>query len=398
MEHNGTMAPSLGIAVTDRFALRLSAFYAAFFVYGGMSLPFLPVWLRAKGLDAREIGLVLAAPLIVRLIVVPLSTRLADRFAVLRGALIAAATASVAGFAILGVSSGFLLILAAMSLASVAWTPLLPLGDAYALRGLMERRRAYGPVRLWGSVSFIAANFGGGLVLELAGAGNLIWAFVAAQTLTAAAAFWLLPLTPERSSPVPTGRPAKSLWQMPVFLCVVSAASLIQSSHAVMYGFATLQWAARGLEGPAIGMLWGLGVVAEICLFAVSGRLVPALGGIEMIALGGVGAVIRWGAMALDPPTALLPALQCLHALSFGATHLGTMHVLARFAPRGQGAAAQGDFVAVQGLTFAAAMGGAGLLVEAYGTSAYAAMALVAAAGSAIAVIARQCWRDAAPT
>ena len=397
MEHNATMAPTIGIAVPDRFALRLSAFYAAFFVYGGMSLPFLPVWLRVKGLDAREIGLVLAAPLIVRLIVVPVSTRLADRFAVLRGSLIAASVASVAGFALLGASDGFLVILAAMSLASVAWTPLLPLGDAYAMRGLAERRRAYGPVRLWGSVSFIAANFGGGLVLELAGAGNLIWALVVAQVGTAVAAFWLPPLVPERTSPVPSGKPARPLWRMPVFLCVVAAASLIQASHAVMYGFATLQWTARGIEGPAIGMLWGLGVVAEICLFAVSGRLVPALGGIEMIALGGFGAAIRWGAMAFDPPTALLPALQCLHALSFGATHLGTMHVLARFAPRGQGATAQGDFAAVQGLTFAAAMGATGLLVEAYGTSSYAAMALIAVVGSVIAVIARQCWRDATP-
>ena len=232
--------------MTDQFALRLSAFYAAFFVYGGMSLPFLPVWLRAKGLDAREIGMVLAAPLIVRLIVVPLSTRLADRFALLRGALVAAAIASVAGFALLGVSEGFLLILAAMALASVVATPVLPLADAYALRGLAERRRAYGPVRLWGSVSFIAANFGGGLVLELAGAGNLIWALVASQVLAAAAALWLPPLPPERSPPVPTGRPAKSLWRMPVFLCVVAAASLIQSSHAVMHGFAH---AAMGGEG-----------------------------------------------------------------------------------------------------------------------------------------------------
>ena len=114
-----------------------------------------------------------------------------------------------------------------------------------------------------------------------------------------------------------------------------------------------------------------------------------------MIALGGLGAIVRWGAMAVDPPTAWLPALQCLHALSFGATHLGAMHVLARLASHGQGATAQGDFAAVQGITFAAAMGASGLLVEAYGTWAYAAMALMAAAGGVIALIARRCWSDA---
>ena len=66
----------------DRFAVSVAAFYAAFFLAAGISLPFLPVWLEAKGLDAREIGAGLAVPLLVRLIVVPLSTRLADRFAI----------------------------------------------------------------------------------------------------------------------------------------------------------------------------------------------------------------------------------------------------------------------------------------------------------------------------
>lgn len=383
--------------MTDRFALRLSVFYAAFFVSGGMSLPFLPVWLETKGLDARQIGLTLAVPLFVRLVVVPVSTRLADRFAILRGALIAATAASIAGFALVGVSSAFLAILTAMALYSVVSTPIMPFADAYALRGLAERRRSYGSVRLWGSVSFIVANFGGGLVLALAGAGNLIWALVAAQVLMAVAALWLLPLGPERAAPVKSAVPTRPPWRMPIFLCVVAAASLIQSSHAVMYGFATLQWKARGLDGPAIGTLWAIGVVAEICLFAVSGRIVPKVGAIEMIVLGALGAVIRWGAMAFDPPIAALPALQCLHALSFGATHLGAMQVLSRCAPRGHGATAQGDFAAVQGLTFAAAMGLSGGLVEAYGTSAYAAMALTAAAGGGIALIARRCWPDAGP-
>lgn len=376
--------------MTNRLALRLSAFYAAFFLFGGMSLPFLPVWLRAKGLDAREIGLVLAAPLLVRLVVVPLSTRLADRFAIPRGALLVTASTSIVGYAVLGLGTGFASIFAAMSLASVVSTPILPLADAYALRGLAEQRRAYGPVRLWGSVSFIVANLGGGVVLEVAGAGNLIWALVAVQALIAGAALWLPPLGPERPVSGIASRTGGSLWRMPVFLAVVAAASLIQASHAVLYGFATLQWTAGGLDGATIGFLWGIGVVAEIGLFALSGRLVPAIGAIEMIVLGALGGVIRWGVMALDPPTASLPLLQCLHALSFGATHLGTMTMLARFAPRGRGATAQGDFAAVQGLTFAAAMGLSGVIVETYAVAAYAAMALLAAVGGLVALSARR--------
>jgi PPP family 3-phenylpropionic acid transporter len=98
-----------------------------------------------------------------------------------------------------------------------------------------------------------------------------------------------------------------------------------------------------------------------------------------MIMLGGIGGVIRWTAMAFDPPTAALPLLQVLHALSFAATHLGTMHYLAQVAPAHGGATAQGDFVAVQGLVFAGAM-----TSQAFGALdlAYAAMVAAAAIGA----------------
>src|SRR5690348_9737045 len=89
-------------SMSDRFALHVSLFYGAFFFYTGLSLPFMPAWLAAKGLDAREIGIVLAAPMVARIVVVPLSTRLADRLGMLQGALAAAALASVAGFALVG--------------------------------------------------------------------------------------------------------------------------------------------------------------------------------------------------------------------------------------------------------------------------------------------------------
>jgi PPP family 3-phenylpropionic acid transporter len=372
--------------MADRFVLRLSLFYGAFFVYAGLSMPFMPAWLAAKGLDAREIGIVLATPLVVRLLAVPLSTRLADRFGLLRQALVAVSIASVAGFVLIGLGSGFPIILAAFALAAMAISPVLPLADAYALRGLQGGAHRYGSVRLWGSVTFIIANLGGGLLLGRLGAQDVIWAVVAALALTAAAALGLARLPPEAPAPAGMRQAGPSLWGSPVFITVVIGSSLIQASHAVMYGFATLQWSAKGIAGPAIGLLWGLAVVAEIALFAVSARAVAALGATPMIVLGGVGGIIRWTAMAFDPPTAALPFLQGLHALSFAATHLGSMHFLARVAPAGRGATAQGDFAATQGIVFAAAMGVSGVLVASYGSLAYAAMAAASAAGVVLAV------------
>ena len=46
----------------DGFSWRLAAFYAAFFAFSGISMPFFPAWLQAKELDARATGSFLRSP------------------------------------------------------------------------------------------------------------------------------------------------------------------------------------------------------------------------------------------------------------------------------------------------------------------------------------------------
>jgi PPP family 3-phenylpropionic acid transporter len=86
---------------------------------------------------------------------------------------------------------------------------------------------------------------------------------------------------------------------------------------------------------------------------------------------------------------AWLPALQCLHALSFGATHLGALGFVMRVAPPGLGATAQGYLAVAQGLAMAAAMALSGLIYARYGTLAYGAMAVMAAVGGCFALSAK---------
>jgi len=377
----------------DGFALRMAILYAAFFAFSGIQLPYLPAWLGAKGLNAREIGIVLALPMLIRVIAVPLATRLIDRRFVDKTVLTVTAALSTVGYAIMGIAQGFLAIVAAYAAISLVSAPLLPLADSYGLRGLNARGLAYGPVRLWGSVAFILANAMGGIFLATLGAIDLVWMLTGAMAATAAATL-PLPGTPDGTETIPKNRAGGGLWRSGLFVTTVVGASLIQASHAVMYGFVTLQWSAKGLDGTAIGLLWATGVVAEILLFAVAHRAVTPIGAVNMILVGGFGAVLRWTAMAFDSPVALLPVLQCLHGLSFGATHLGAMHVLARLTDRSGGATAQGDFSALQGVTFAAAMGLSGVLVERFGSSAYLAMSLVAAFGFVIAFGGQRNWRE----
>ena len=367
--------------IRDGFAWRLALFYAGVFTAMGVQLPFFPAWLAAKGLDPGAIGLVLAAPMVVRVVAVPPITRLADRQGTLRGMLIATSMAAAIGYLWVALAEGFVGILIAVACASIAATPVMPIADAYALHGLTRRGRPYGPVRLWGSVAFIAASFAAGLAAAHLPPTALVWLIVAALAVAAAVS---LALRPAGTVPPAPGPAEQTSFPAPAVLAVMIGASLIQASHAIYYGFSTLDWTQRGLSGPAIGALWGLGVAAEVALFAASARVPMAAGG--LIGLGAVAAVLRWSAMAFAPPDHLLPLLQCLHGLSFGATHLGTVQFLAR---AGEGkAAAQGDFVTVLGLVMAAVTGLSGLVYASFGAHAYAAMALCAALGGGLALLA----------
>ena len=374
------MAHPKAAIVNDSFAWRLALVYAAFFAIVGWHLPLFPVWLAARGLDPAAIGMVLAAMQAVRVVATPAGTRLADRYGSLRGAIVASAAASAVAVALLGLASGFtVVVVAAVALAFVS-APVLPLTDAYGLKGLAARSRAYGPVRLWGSVAFIAANLTGGVLLDILTPGHLIWVIFAGNCALAAAAL-LFVQVPSGEAPAPLAAQEHSHLRQPAFLAIAAAGSLIQASHAVYYGFSSLDWTAKGFNGVTVGTLWALGVAAEIVLFAYAGRLPRWIGPITLIAIGAVGGIVRWGAMMFDPPAALLFPLQLLHALSFGTTHLGTMMFLSQHAPEQSRAAAQGDIATANSLMMAAASALAGVLYGASGSLAYAAMAALAAAG-----------------
>jgi PPP family 3-phenylpropionic acid transporter len=209
----------------------MAMFYAAFFAFTGIQMPYLPAWLGAKDLDARQIGIVLAVPMLLRVVAVPFATRLIDRCFAAKAALTLAAALSAAGYAVMGTTSGFLAIAVAYAAISMVYSPVLPLADSYGLRGLNARGLAYGPVRLWGSVAFIFANMAGGVFLATLGAADLVWVLTAAMAVIVGAAL----LLPSDATGKAEKKPAAGgLWRSGLFVTVVVGASLIQASHAVM--------------------------------------------------------------------------------------------------------------------------------------------------------------------
>jgi MFS transporter, PPP family, 3-phenylpropionic acid transporter len=385
-------------AASSPRAWRLGFLYAAVFLVGGCYLPYLPVWLHWRDLDADQIALLLATPPFARIVFTPAISFAADRAGGRRPILIALAWGSLASFLLLWVADGFWQMLLASLLLAANWTTILPLVETVAVTGIRRGALDYGKVRLWGSVSFIVASLGSGLIIGRLGPQTVLPLLVGGAALMVVGAH-LVPHALARASHVPSAlrrlslSDAFKLLRAPLFLLFLLAASLIQSSHAVYYSFGSLNWRLQGISDGMIGVLWSVGVVTEVALFAVSGRIVAFCGAARLLMFAGLAAVLRWGSMAADPPLWATALLQTLHAMSFGVAHIAAIHFLTHAVPEDRAATAQGLYAAfVAGLVLGAVTVASGPLYRMFAGEAYAAMALLALLGAGSAFLLMRRW------
>ena len=113
------------------------------------------------------------------------------------------------------------------------------------------------------------ANVGAGALLGVIDPVHLIWLIVAALVITTLAAINLDSLDAALSPADQPQASPRQLWRNPAFLAVAAAASLTQGSHALYYGFSTMEWRAAGISGITIGVLWAIGVLGRLTLAKV---------------------------------------------------------------------------------------------------------------------------------
>jgi MFS transporter, PPP family, 3-phenylpropionic acid transporter len=366
---------------------QLSSLTAAIFFGIGVYMPFFPVWLAGRGLGPAEIGLVLAVPMLVRVVASAPMTGLADGRVGPVPLLAACSVATGLGYGSLAALAGAWPIAVAVGLTAIAQSPLVPLADVITMDALRRRPGLhYGRIRVWGSVSFMAANLVAGAMLG--------WVAATAVPLILAASFVAAAIVASRLPGVAAAPPAAaraSPGRLPLALVlVIAAASLVNASHAVLYGFGSLDWAAQGYASTGIGLLWAVGVLSEVVVFWLAGSALGAtFPGFLFLALGCGAAALRWLVMAGGPGPLLLTLLQASHGATFGMVHLGSISVLAALAPPDMRARCQGLLVAASALALAAGMALAGPLYRGFGNSAFLAMVPVALLALALALVAR---------
>lgn len=369
----------IATSVKRRFAVNLALFYSAVFAVSGTHLPFFPVWLKAIGIDATWIGIINAVPAMTRLTTLPYVTSLAEKRHAIRAAMTISVFATAAGFAAVGMQHEPLALLVVYALTCIVWTPITPLTDAYALRGVARYGFDYGPVRLWGSAAFAAGSLACGYLVDNIAARDLIWVIAAWAVVAALTSLLLRPLDDVRRRSA-DARPTRQLLRDGGFWAIIVSAALIQGSHAAYYAFSAIDWRAHDLGGLTIAGLWTLGVIAEILVFALSPRF--SLHPSTLMMIGGASAVVRWIVTAQEPPLALLAIVQLGHGLTFGMTIVGTMNLLVQRVPSYQIARGQGYYAACSGLVGATTSIASGAIYARIGDGLYYVMAAMAAAGA----------------
>ncbi len=364
---------------------RLAGFYGAIFLLVGLFLPYFPAFLKVRGLDEVQISLVLAAPLLSRIFFTPIIAFIADHIGDRRRVLIALTWGSFVTMLAFIPLGSFWPLLGVAVLFGIFWTSVMPLTESIAMTEVKLQGLDYGRIRLWGSLTFIIASLGGGFLIDRYGGEIILSLMLAALSITMISA-WALPdgsgkKQMEKAAPLPPihWREALKLVRSKLFMLFLLTSAGIQATHAIYYGFGTLHWQEGHISGGMIGALWAVGVIAEVTLFAWSKAVVDRIGPTRLLVIAAAGAILRWLITALDPPLALLFVVQTLHAASFGATHLGAIHFIARAVPEHYSATGQGLYAAfAMGVIMGLMTTLSGALYHTLGGHAYLVMAALA--------------------
>ncbi|WP_417685968.1 MFS transporter [Roseibium sp.] len=362
---------------------RVGGLFASHFFGFGLFLPFFPMVLENRGLGLAEIGYILSAGTIVRIAANPVMTGLSDHSGRRRLSIF---VYSVLGAMFLGVfagTSGFWAALIAVAGLMAFWSPVVPLSDAYALDVVRNHGADYGRMRLWGSVAFVVANVFGGW---FAGDDNsvllIIGGMVFGVMATGGVALTLPGQKTSDAAAVSEDDVKPDLFARGWFWLILIVLGLLQGSHAAFYGFGTLFWLQAQISEFQVGLLWSVGVVAEIGLFFIAGRLSPRFGPLNLLLIAAAFGVVRWGLFPYADNFAMAAGLQLLHGLSFGAAHLGAVGYLAGLVPQKWAATGQGCLAASNGILTALGFAVCGPLFDLEPAFAFWAMAALSAIAS----------------
>ena len=308
---------------------RLSSFYFFYFASLGALIPYWTLYLKSLDYSAQSIGILMAIIPATKIFAPYLWGWLADHtrrpIAIIRLANLLA----VVTFAGVFVDTGFIWLALVLLAFSFFWNSSLPLFEAMTLNHLGDDEHKYSVVRLWGSLGFILMVVLLGEYFDLAGIDQ---APVVIIVLLAGILLVSL-IVPERLTAHHEDQPViMQVIRQPVVLAFLLVCFLMLMSHGPYYTFYSIYLESHGYSRGMIGLLWAIGVMAEVIVFLMMHRLIHAFGVRRLLLLTFLLTAMRWLLIGyfVDNLSVLFFA-QLFHAFSFGVFHAVSIALVHRF-------------------------------------------------------------------
>ncbi|WP_397607573.1 MFS transporter [Silanimonas sp.] len=322
---------------------RYAVFYFCFYAALGAYTPYVARFVDHLGFSGLVAGGMLGLWYASRIVAPPLWSRMVAQSARPGLWLLAGCVLASLGFASFGAVSSVTGLFAAMLFFGAFYNAVMPQFEAMTLGAIAGETEGYGRLRVWGSVGFLVVAGSYGALLDAWGEAWFVWATLPWFALMVWAAW---PFRNEARSGAATGTvrvAMRELWNRPGTRPLLLLALLVQAGFGAFYVFYTLHLRANGHDGLAVGLLWMVGVFAEIVLFWWAPGLIRRHGVHALMALCLGLTVARWIVVALFPASmALMVAAQLTHALGFALFHACLMQRMAALFPGHEASAGQG--------------------------------------------------------
>ena len=348
MQYSDYSCSSLTVAASNHQVpyLSLSGFYFFYYASLGALIPYWTLYLESLSFSVIEIGQLMAIFLATKIVAPSLWGWLADVTGQPVRVIRVGALLSAIFFALIFVDTSFRSVLVMMVVFSFFRNAILPQMEAITLSHLQQELARYSNIRLWGSVGFILAVLLLGVLID-----QYSIKLVPQIILFLLLALWLSTLLVSGPPPVrdqPAQRGLLKLLKKPNVIVFFIVGFLMQVSHGPYYTFYSIYMAELGYNNTLIGMLWNLGVVAEIGIFWIMHRLMSTFSAKSILLASLLLAGIRWGLIGYYAESlALLLIAQLFHAASFASFHAVCIHFIYLAFPRQHEGHGQALYVSV---------------------------------------------------
>jgi PPP family 3-phenylpropionic acid transporter len=361
------------------------ALYAALYGAFGVASPFWPKYFETRTLTPEQIGFILAAALLVRLIAGPLIGTLADFLQSLR--LVLASCAALAGAAAVALlwANGFWLLLVVALVQAAALAPTTSIADALSVNAAKPQMKGrpfeYGWIRGSASAAFVCGTLVIGQLISPDDLTRVVW-LNAVLLIVAAGATALVPaVAAPLAHHVGTSQVAgevRKLLRQAGFRNLIVVSALIYGSHAMHDAFAVIRWSHAGIDTSVISILWSEAVAAEVIVFLLIGpALLDRFGPRVAAAMAAAAGILRWSIVGVTNSMAVLALVQPLHGLTFALLHLACMRMMGSLVPTHLAATAQSLYAFGSGAVTAALTLFSGFFYARYGGGAFVGMAVL---------------------